>query len=47
MIGERRLDHMWASPNLASKAKKHWLREDARDWEKPGDHIPLITEFEL
>lgn len=43
----RRLDHMWASPYLASKAKKHWLREDARDWEKPSDHIPLITEFEL
>lgn len=43
----RRLDHMWASPGLAKKAKAHRLREDARSWEKPSDHIPLITEFAL
>lgn len=43
----RRLDHMWASPELAAKVTGHRLREDARDWEKPSDHIPLITEFAL
>lgn len=43
----RRLDHMWASPELAGQARSHRLREDARDWEKPSDHIPLITEFDL
>ncbi|WP_394730424.1 exodeoxyribonuclease III [Altererythrobacter sp. GH1-8] len=43
----RRLDHMWASPELARQAAGHHLREDARDWEKPSDHIPLITEFDL
>jgi len=43
----RRLDHMWASPALAKRASGHRLREDARDWEKPSDHIPLITEFDL
>jgi len=43
----RRLDHMWASAELASKASGHRLREDARDWEKPSDHVPLITEFTL
>ncbi|AKQ40961.1 exodeoxyribonuclease III [Aurantiacibacter atlanticus] len=43
----RRLDHMWASPDLAAQSTRHWLREDARDWEKPSDHIPLITEFDL
>jgi len=43
----RRLDHMWASPELAKQSTRHWLREDARSWEKPSDHIPLITEFDL
>ncbi len=41
----RRLDHMWASPSLAAKATGHRILEDARDWEKPSDHIPLITEL--
>lgn len=41
----RRLDHMWASPELAAQASGHRLREDARDWDSPSDHIPLITEF--
>ena len=43
----RRLDHMWASPELARQSVGHRIREDARDWEKPSDHIPLITEFSL
>lgn len=43
----RRLDHMWASPDLAKQATSHRIREDARDWEKPSDHIPLITELAL
>ncbi|WJY19380.1 exodeoxyribonuclease III [Alteriqipengyuania flavescens] len=43
----RRLDHMWASPDLAKQATGHRLREDARAWEKPSDHIPVITEFTL
>ncbi len=43
----RRLDHMWASPALAAQATAHGVYEDARDWEKPSDHIPLTTEFAL
>ncbi|WBY17201.1 exodeoxyribonuclease III [Erythrobacteraceae bacterium WH01K] len=41
----RRLDHMWASPELAAQATAHSVFEDARDWEKPSDHVPLTTEF--
>ncbi|MGB3739662.1 MAG: exodeoxyribonuclease III [Pontixanthobacter sp.] len=41
----RRLDHMWASPALAAKAVRHDVYEDCRGWEKPSDHIPLVTEF--
>ena len=43
----RRLDHMWASPELAVQATGHRVVEDARSWEKPSDHVPLITEFTL
>ncbi|MBV1917935.1 MAG: exodeoxyribonuclease III, partial [Sphingomonadaceae bacterium] len=43
----RRLDHMWASPELAKQATAHSLAEETRKWEKPSDHVPLITEFDL
>jgi exodeoxyribonuclease-3 len=43
----RRLDHMWASPAVADKAVSHVIVEDARDWEKCSDHVPLITGFDL
>ena len=43
----RRLDHMWASPDLARQARAHHVHEDARGWEKPSDHVPLVTEFDL
>jgi len=41
----RRLDHMWASPALAGKAIGHEVHEACRDWEKPSDHVPIVTEF--
>ncbi len=41
----RRLDHMWASPEVAAKATAHYVLEDCRSWTKPSDHAPLITEF--
>jgi len=41
----RRLDHMWVSPALADKAVGHEVHEACRDWEKPSDHIPIVTEF--
>jgi exodeoxyribonuclease III len=41
----RRLDHMWASPELAKSATAHRVAEPCRSWEKPSDHIPLISEF--
>jgi len=43
----RRLDHMWASPELAQQTVRHWLLEEARDWDKPSDHIPLLTQLAL
>ncbi len=41
----RRLDHMWASPSLREQAISHTVHEACRDWDKPSDHIPIVTEF--
>lgn len=43
----RRLDHMWASPKLAAKSASHDVLEEARGWEKPSDHVPLINGFDI
>mgnify|MGYP001559876671 FL=1 len=31
--------------DVADKAVAHRVVEPARSWEKPSDHIPIITEF--
>lgn len=41
----RRLDHMWASPDLADKAVAHRVIEPVRSWARPSDHAPIVTEF--
>ncbi len=43
----RRLDHMWASPDLAKTAVAHQVHEPCRSWDKPSDHVPLVTEFKI
>jgi exodeoxyribonuclease III len=43
----RRLDHMWASPSVAEKAIAHQVHKDCRNWGKPSDHIPIVTEFAM
>ncbi len=41
----RRLDHMWVTEPLKDKLTKHEILNEARDWEKPSDHVPLIIDF--
>jgi exodeoxyribonuclease-3 len=43
----RRLDHIWASPEIAPKATRFEVIEDARDWGKPSDHVPQLLTLEL
>jgi len=43
----RRLDHMWASSDLARQSVSHRIVEETRRWEQPSDHVPLVTEFAL
>ncbi len=41
----RRLDHMWATPDVAASATAHRVHEPCRSWEKPSDHVPIVTDF--
>jgi exodeoxyribonuclease-3 len=43
----RRLDHMWASREVAAAAVAHTVFEPARGWDKPSDHVPIMTSFAL
>jgi exodeoxyribonuclease-3 len=41
----RRLDHMWASAEVAEKAVAHRVVEECRGWARPSDHVPVMTDF--
>lgn len=41
----RRLDHIWVTPPLKKKLKKHKILTHYRDLEKPSDHVPVIIEL--
>ena len=43
----RRLDHMWATADVAAAAQSHHVFEECRNWLKPSDHVPIMTEFDL
>ena len=43
----RRLDHVWVSPEMHQTIGGLSIRKDARSWERPSDHVPLIAEFAL
>ena len=41
----RRLDHIWASQDLKSKLSNSHIFSEARDWERPSDHVPILSIF--
>lgn len=43
----RRLDHVWATPDIASAAHSSRVLRHARGWEKPSDHAPVFATFDL
>lgn len=42
-----RIDHIWASPNLAAKCTACRIDKKARAFERPSDHAPVIAEFKM
>ncbi len=43
----RRLDHIWMSPGLEDRARDVSVIKDARGWERPSDHVPVILDIDL
>ncbi|MEO0915898.1 MAG: exodeoxyribonuclease III [Pseudomonadota bacterium] len=43
----RRLDHIWATPDISAAAHGSRILRDARGWEKPSDHAPVFASFDL
>jgi exodeoxyribonuclease III len=43
----RRLDHIWATKDIADKGYGSYILRDVRGWEKPSDHAPVFASFDL
>ncbi len=43
----RRLDHVWATPDISNAAHSSRVLRDVRGWEKPSDHAPVFATFDL
>ena len=43
----RRLDHIWAAPDLHEKSLQMDVTALARGWERPSDHVPVQAVFEI
>ena len=43
----RRLDHVWASPDIAAAGHGSRILRAVRGWEKPSDHAPVFATFDL
>ena len=41
----RRLDHIWASPDVAKKSKGCKIYSNIRGWDRPSDHVPILSIF--
>ena len=39
----RRLDHVWVSRDLAPRVSAMTVLREARDWDKPSDHVPVLV----
>ena len=43
----RRLDHIWATPDIAGAAHGSRILRACRGWEQPSDHTPVFATFDL
>ncbi len=43
----RRLDHVWASADIATAAHSSRILREVRGWEQPSDHVPVFASFDL
>ena len=43
----RRLDHVWVTKGLKPALKRQEILRDARGWERPSDHAPVILDLDF
>jgi len=43
----RRLDHVWATPDISNAAHSSRVLRDVRGWDQPSDHAPVFASFDL
>ncbi|SHF03311.1 exodeoxyribonuclease-3 [Loktanella atrilutea] len=43
----RRLDHIWATPDISGAAHGSRILRHVRGWEQPSDHAPVFATFDL
>lgn len=43
----RRLDHVWATPDIANAGHRSRILRAARGWDQPSDHAPVFATFDL
>jgi exodeoxyribonuclease-3 len=43
----RRLDHIWATGDIAQSGHSSRVLRAARGWEQPSDHAPVFASFDL
>jgi exodeoxyribonuclease III len=43
----RRLDHIWATPDIVNASHSSRILRDVRGWEGPSDHAPVFATFDL
>ncbi|TBN42620.1 exodeoxyribonuclease III [Paracoccus subflavus] len=43
----RRLDHVWASADIAGAAHASRILRPCRGWDQPSDHVPVLASFDL
>ena len=43
----RRLDHIWATPDIANAGHSSHILRDTRGWTQPSDHAPVFATFDL
>lgn len=43
----RRLDHVWTTPALRGAAVAMQVIDEARDWQPPSDHVPVVSQFAI
>jgi exodeoxyribonuclease-3 len=43
----RRLDHVWATSDIAQAAHSSSVLRSVRGWDKPSDHAPVFASFDI